>query len=106
VLLFQLIGPMIFGLAKTISREHNAIQECESIVFDLSEVSHLGVTASLALENAVKEALEKERKVYVVGARGGTLKRLRSLKVYSLLAPEHVEMSRAQALADAVGSRA
>ncbi|MCT0218165.1 SulP family inorganic anion transporter [Synechococcus sp. CS-1329] len=106
VLLFQLIGPMIFGLAKTISREHNAIQECESIVFDLSEVSHLGVTASLALENAVKEALEKERKVYVVGARGGTLKRLRSLKVYSLLPPEHVEMSRAQALADAVGSRA
>ncbi|MDM7937693.1 MAG: SulP family inorganic anion transporter [Cyanobium sp. CZS 48M] len=105
VLLFQLIGPMIFGLAKTISREHNAIQECESIVFDLSEVSHMGVTASLALENAVKEALEKERNVYVVGAEGSTLKRLRSLKVYSLLPHDHVEMSRAEALADAVNSR-
>jgi SulP family sulfate permease len=104
VLLFQLIGPMIFGLAKTISREHNAIQECESIVFDLSEVSHMGVTASLALENAVKEALEKQRNVYVVGAEGSTLKRLKSLKVYGLLPPDHVELSRAEALADAVNS--
>ncbi|MCP9841241.1 SulP family inorganic anion transporter [Synechococcus sp. J7-Johnson] len=104
VLLFQLIGPMIFGLAKTISREHNAIQECDSIVFDLSEVSHLGVTASLALENAVKEALEKQRNVYVVGAEGTTLQRLKSLKVYGLLPPDHVELSRAEALADAVNS--
>lgn len=104
VLLFQLIGPMIFGLAKTISREHNAIQECDSIVFDLSEVSHMGVTASLALENAVKEALEKKRNVYVVGAEGSTLKRLKSLKVYGLLPPDHVELSRAEALADAVNS--
>lgn len=104
VLLFQLIGPMIFGLAKTISREHNAIQECDSIVFDLSEVSHIGVTASLALENAVKEALEKKRNVYVVGAEGSTLQRLKSLKVYGLLPPDHVELSRAEALADAVNS--
>lgn len=104
VLLFQLIGPMIFGLAKTISREHNAIQECDSIVFDLNEVSHMGVTASLALENAVKEALEKKRNVYVVGAKGSTLKRLKSLKVYGLLPPDHVELSRAEALADAVNS--
>ncbi|MCX5931135.1 MAG: SulP family inorganic anion transporter, partial [Cyanobacteria bacterium] len=105
VLLFQLIGLMIFGLAKTISRKHNAMQECESIVVDLSEVSPMGVTASLALENAVKEALGKERNVDVVGAEGSTLKRLRSLKVYSLLPHDHVEMSRAEALADAVNSR-
>ncbi len=84
--------------------EHNAIQECDSIVFDLSEVSHMGVTASLALENAVKEALEKQRNVYVVGAEGSTLQRLRSLKVYGLLPPDHVELSRAEALTDAVNS--
>ncbi|MCP9818309.1 SulP family inorganic anion transporter [Synechococcus sp. Cruz-9H2] len=104
VLLFQLIGPMIFGLAKTISREHNAIQDCDSIVFDLSEVSHMGVTASLALENAVKEAIEKKRNVYLVGAEGSTLKRLKSMKVYGLLPPDHVELSRVEALADAVNS--
>lgn len=106
VLLFQLIGPMIFGLAKTISREHNAIKECQSIVFDLSEVSHMGVTASLALENAVKEAIEKQRNVYLVGAEGSTLKRLRSLKVFGLLPSDHVEMSRAEALADALETTA
>ena len=43
VLLFQLAGPMIFGVAKAISREHNAIGECEAVIFDLHEVSHLGV---------------------------------------------------------------
>ncbi|NET37755.1 MAG: SulP family inorganic anion transporter, partial [Cyanothece sp. SIO1E1] len=49
VLLFQLSGPMLFGVAKAIAREHNAIGVCDAIVFDLSEVPHLGVTASLAL---------------------------------------------------------
>ena len=38
VLLFQLAGPMIFGVAKAIAREHNAIGNCQAVVFDLSEV--------------------------------------------------------------------
>ena len=42
VLLFQLAGPMIFGVAKAISREHNAIGNCQAVVFDLSEVSQRG----------------------------------------------------------------
>ena len=66
VLLFQLAGPMIFGVAKAISREHNAIGNCQAVVFDLSEVS-LGVTAAIALENAVKEAMEVGRDVFMVG---------------------------------------
>ena len=70
VLLFQLSGPMLFGVAKAIAREHNAIGSCDAIVFDLSDVHHLGVTVSLAIENAVKEAFEKERQVFIVGASG------------------------------------
>ncbi|WP_025782365.1 SulP family inorganic anion transporter, partial [Candidatus Synechococcus spongiarum] len=48
VLLFQLTGDMIFGVAKTIGREHNAIGKgkCDAVVFDLGAVSHLGVTAA------------------------------------------------------------
>ncbi|WP_346293318.1 bicarbonate transporter BicA [Sphaerothrix gracilis] len=104
VLLFQLSGPMIFGVAKAIAREHNAIRDCDAIVFDLSNVPHLGVTASLTLENAVQEAVEKERQVFIVGASGQTKRRLEKLKVFSLVPPDHLYMDRAAALRDAVAT--
>jgi SulP family sulfate permease len=102
LLLFQLTGPMIFGVAKTINREHNAIEECEAVVFDLSEVSHLGVTASLALENAIKEAIEVGRSVYLVVLPGATRKRLEKLKLLDLLPDSHVSEKRFEVLLHAV----
>ena len=102
VLLFQLAGPMIFGVAKAISREHNAIGNCQAVVFDLSEVSHLGVTAAIALENAVKEAMEVGRQVFMVGATGSTKNRLRKLKLLDRLPDRHITSDRLQALQLAV----
>ena len=102
VLLFQLAGPMIFGVAKAISREHNAIGNCQAVVFDLSEVSHLGVTAAIALENAVKEAMEVGRQVFMVGATGSTENRLRKLKLLDRLPDRHITSDRLQALQLAV----
>ena len=104
VLLFQLSGPMIFGVAKAISREHNAVKECEAVVFDVSEVRHLGVTASLALENSIKEALEGGRKVFVVGAGGQATNRLRKMEVLARLPEQALFTDRAAALAAAVSS--
>ncbi|MEM9087897.1 MAG: SulP family inorganic anion transporter [Cyanobacteria bacterium P01_F01_bin.53] len=98
VLLFRLSGPMLFGVAKAITREHNAIKDCDAIVFDLANVPHMGVTASLTIENAVKEALEKERDVFIVGASGQTRKRLSNLKVLSLIPPNHIFDNREEAL--------
>ena len=102
VLLFQLAGPMIFGVAKAISREHNAISDCEAVVFDLHEVSHLGVTASLALENAIKEALEVGRQVYLVLLPGVTRRRLEKLKLLQLIPEECITTDRCDALRRAV----
>ncbi|AGF52804.1 low affinity sulfate transporter [Synechocystis sp. PCC 6803] len=102
VLLFQLSGPMIFGVAKAIAREHNAIQECAAIVFDLSDVPHLGVTASLALENAIEEAAEKGRAVYIVGATGQTKRRLEKLQVFRFVPESNCYDDRSEALKDAV----
>ncbi|MBE7384478.1 MAG: SulP family inorganic anion transporter [Leptolyngbya sp. SIO1E4] len=104
VLLFQLSGPMIFGVAKAIAREHNAIGDCDAIVFDLGEVPHLGVTASLTLENAIEEAVEKGRQVFIVGAAGQTKRRLTKLKVFGLVPPNHLFMDRAEALRSAVST--
>lgn len=102
VLLFQLSGPMIFGVAKAIAREHNAIKECAAIVFDVSDVPHLGVTASLALENAIEEAAEKGRAVYIVGAAGQTKRRLEKLQVFRFVPESHCYGDRSEALKNAV----
>ena len=102
VLLFQLNGAMIFGVAKAIGREHNAISDCQAVIFDLSEVSHLGVTAALAVENAVEEAIEQGRQVFVVGAAGTTQRRLEKLGLYKKLPPERTNLSRSDALEQAV----
>jgi len=104
VLLFQLAGPMIFGVAKAIAREHNAIGNCQVVVFDLSEVSHLGVTAAIALENAVKEAMEVGRQVFMVGATGSTLNRLHKLRLLDRLPDKNITSDRLEALTIAVGS--
>ncbi|WP_099238932.1 bicarbonate transporter BicA [Synechococcus sp. BDU 130192] len=102
VLLFQLSGPMIFGVAKAIAREHNAMGDCDALVFDIGEVPHMGVTASLALENAIEEALDKERQVYIVGAAGQTRRRLEKLKLFKRVPPDKCLMSREEALKNAV----
>ena len=102
VLLFQLAGPMIFGVAKAIAREHNAIGNCKAVVFDLSEVSHLGVTAAIALENAVKEAIEVGRDVFLVGASGSTENRLMKMKLLERLPQHHITSDRLLALQRAV----
>jgi SulP family sulfate permease len=104
VLLFQLTGAMIFGVAKAIGREHNAIGDCGAVIFDLTEVSHLGVTAALAVENAVEEAIEKGRQVFVVGASGTTQRRLESLGLYAKLPAECTSLNRREALQRAVTS--
>jgi sulfate permease, SulP family len=102
VLLFQLNGAMIFGVAKAIGREHNAIADCKAVVFDLTEVSHLGVTAALAVENAVEEAIEKGRQVFVVGASGTTQRRLEKLGLFQKLPAERTSLGRREALQQAV----
>jgi SulP family sulfate permease len=74
------------------------------VVFDLSEVSHLGVTAALAVENAVEEAIEKGRQVFVVGASGTTQRRLEKLGLYQKLPAERTSLNRRDALQQAVSA--
>ena len=98
LLLFHLSGPMIFGVAKAISREHSAIDNYDVLLVDLSEVPVLGVTSSLAIENAIKEALDLEREVIVVGATGKVKRRLEKLGIAGLIPENHWMSDRLQAL--------
>lgn len=102
VLLFYLSGPMIFGVAKAISREHNLINDYQALVLDLSEVPILGVTSSLALENAITEAIEKGRQVFLVGLQGQAEKRLRKMGVMAQIPSINIVENRVTALRQAV----
>ena len=101
VLLFYLSGPMIFGVAKAISREHNLINDYKALVLDLSDVPILGVTSSLALENAIEEAVENGRQVFIVGASGQAERRLRKMGVMAKIPQGNVVRDRATALRQA-----
>jgi SulP family sulfate permease len=102
VLLFYLSGPMIFGLSKAIAREHNAMQEADALVMDLSDVPLLGVTASLAIENAIRDAHDKGLQIYIVGASTKIQSRLERLGLFNLITPEHILDNRIEALQQAV----
>ncbi|MEL6158861.1 MAG: SulP family inorganic anion transporter [Cyanobacteria bacterium J06554_11] len=102
ILLFRLSGPMIFGVAKAIAREREAVQSCKALILDLSEVPHLGVTTSLSLENAIQEAVDGDRAVYIVGAKGQTYKRLTRLGLLDIVPAERFLMDRTQALRQAL----
>ena len=104
VILFHLSGPMIFGVSKAINREHNAIQHCDALVLDLSDVPHVGVTSSLAIENAINEAIDKERQVFIVGATGQIKRRLERMGVFERIPTDHLLMDRTEALRQAVAS--
>ncbi|MGD1900006.1 MAG: SulP family inorganic anion transporter [Phormidesmis sp.] len=102
ILLFRLSGPMIFGVAKAIARQREAVQNCKAFILDISEVPHLGVTTSLSLENAIQEAVDGDRAVYIVGAKGQTYKRLTRLGLLDIVPPERFIKDRTTALKQAV----
>jgi SulP family sulfate permease len=102
VLLFCLSGPMIFGMSKAIAREHNAMKEADVLVIDLTQVLSMGVTASLAIENVIRDAHDKGLEVYVVGISEKIQRRFHKLGLFDLIQPEHVISDRTTALQQAV----
>ncbi|WP_448563746.1 bicarbonate transporter BicA [Trichothermofontia sp.] len=102
ILLFYLSGPMIFGVSKAIAREHNAMQDADVLVMDLSDVPLLGVTASLAIENAIRDAVDQGRLVFIVGAAGKIKRRLEKFGILDQLPPENLLMDRTMALRQAL----
>jgi SulP family sulfate permease len=102
VLLFYLSGPMIFGVSKAIAREHSAMADSDVLILDLSDVPMLGVTASLAIENAIQDAHDQGRQILIVGAAGKVKRRLEKLGVMNFVPQHNWFLSRLEALKQAV----
>ena len=98
ILMFCLSGPMSFGAAKTISQRLSIVKNYEVLILDVTQVSRIGVTALLALENIIKDSLNKQRQVLVLGVHGHAKEKLDRLDIIQQMPPIHFPMSRSFAL--------
>ncbi len=102
VLLFYLSGPMIFGVSKAIARQHAAIGNYAAAVIDLRDVPMLDVTVSLAIENAIEDAVEAGCHVFVVNPDPTMQQQLERLGTFELIPRDHLMADRTAALQRAV----
>ncbi|NEP16704.1 MAG: SulP family inorganic anion transporter [Leptolyngbya sp. SIO4C1] len=101
ILLLNLGGPMSFGAAKAISQQMGIVKKYDILILDLTEVPMLGVTAALAIETIVKEALAKHRTAFLVGISGQVEARLERLGLLDHLQPRQHGLTRLEALEQA-----
>ncbi|MDE1323534.1 SulP family inorganic anion transporter [Vibrio aestuarianus] len=102
VLFFYLSGPMIFSVSKAISRQHNHISDYEAMILDLTDVPMIDVTVGLALENAIKDALDAKCAVYLLCPNIQTKQQLEKFHILDLVPSEQTYSFRYEALNAAV----
>lgn len=103
ILVFALGGPLMFGVAKAIARQHAVLNEHQVLIVDFSEVPTVGVSSSLALEKLVLEDLAAGRPVFLVGLCAAVHARLSRLGLLQKLPAEQVVATRQEALEKANG---
>ncbi|HCG8216122.1 SulP family inorganic anion transporter [Vibrio parahaemolyticus] len=102
VLFFYLSGPMIFSVSKAISRQHTSISDYDVMILDLTDVPMLDVTVGLALENAIKDALDARCEVYLLCPNQRTREQLEKFHVIDLVLDNNMYQFRYEALNAAV----
>ena len=101
VLVFALGGPLFFGMAKAISRQHAVLPDHEVLIMDFTDVPMLGVSSSLALEQLILDDLHNGRDVYIVGAHGSVEQRLTKLGILDVVHADHIISTSKHALKQA-----
>ena len=85
LILFRMQGPLSFGAAKGISERMMLVRQYKILLLDITDVPHMGVTASLAVERMVKEAERQKRTVLITGASGKVKDRLAQFGIKNLI---------------------
>ncbi|MBD1583240.1 SulP family inorganic anion transporter [Pseudoalteromonas sp. S16_S37] len=98
LLYFYLSGPMIFSVSKAIARQHRDIAKYKAMVLDLSDVAMLDVTVSLALENAIIDALDVNCDVFIYSPNQETSDQLHRFNINERLGGNAFCDSREEAL--------
>lgn len=98
IMLLYLRGTMIFGSSRAITHKNSQIGGCHTLVVDITDVKHLGVSASLSLEESILEMINAGRSVYIVTTREQALQRLGRLDVLKYIPDENIITGRELAL--------
>lgn len=104
VMLMYFSGPMVFGVSRAIAREHENIHAFETVVFDLTDVPMMDTTVSLAIENAVKDAVEQGKKVFIVCPVSDTRQTFQRMGLADVVGQDRLLESRVAALKLAVAA--
>ncbi len=98
IILFYLRGTMIFGNSRAISRKNSQVEGRCALIIDIVDVTHLGVSAALSLEESILDMIRAERFVYIVAGEGQPLQRLDKLGLLQKIPSEHIVTKRIDAL--------
>ncbi|SYZ82226.1 sulfate permease family protein [Vibrio paracholerae] len=102
VLFFYLSGPMIFSVSKAITRQHSSVDQYQAMILDLTDVPMIDVTVGLALENAIRNALEVNCEVYLLCPNEKTRSELEKFHFIDLVPDQNMFTFRYEALNAAV----
>ena len=83
-----LSGPLIFGAAATLNRQQNRLADAQTLIIDLTQVPHLGVTSSPALETAIRETAQRGARVFLAGLQDQPRERFERLGIRDLVPPD------------------
>lgn len=98
VLLVYLSGPMIFGVSRAIARQQSQLSRHRCIVIDLSDVSMMSITISLAIKNGIEAAVEAGCQVFFVSTQADVNNQLEGLDIVGQVPPSHLFTNRLEAL--------
>uniref|UniRef100_UPI003565AF8E SulP family inorganic anion transporter n=1 Tax=Pseudoalteromonas sp. TaxID=53249 RepID=UPI003565AF8E len=98
ILFFYLSGPMIFSVSKAISRQHTSVHKYKAMILDLSDVPMIDMTVGLALENAIKDAIEARCEVFLYCPNQDAKYQLERLGIDELIGKERFVNTRLDAL--------
>ncbi|MCW8935634.1 MAG: SulP family inorganic anion transporter [Gammaproteobacteria bacterium] len=94
IMLLYLRGSMIFGSSRAITRKNSQFGGCHTLVVDITDVKHLGVSAALALEESILEMSNAGGSVYIVTTKEQALQRLGKLDVLKNIPDENIGVGR------------
>jgi len=97
LILFYLRGTMIFGTSRAISRKNSQVEGRCALIIDLTDVTHLGVSAALSLEESILDMIRAGRSVYIVASDGQPLQRLTKMGLLQKIPGENVVEKRIDA---------
>lgn len=84
IMILELNGPMIFGVAGAISREIAAIDhDVSTLILDLESVGYIDTTISLLLENLAYSAKANGSEILIVTSHDQVAQKLSKLPVFS-----------------------